>query len=284
MELYTIGETASITGIPVRTLRFYDEQHLLKPEKRDVKTNYRYYTEKQLSQALRIKILKKLGLSLDDISIIINQKDTEILEEKLKNKILCCEDELERLNHQLISNRYLYKQLLDCRILLEEKIKYTQTLNAFTVEFFPITWVLSTRYQSKINVETLFSQRVLELLQILDQHQLFPVGPVIGIFYDGFNSQFITNKGDLEVCLPIIKLENIKCKELKVIGDFNLASIIHIGHYKDSYNSYISLLEWIQQNNYKIIGPPMEIYLIDPCNVSDSNYYVTKIGFPIEQI
>ena len=45
--LYKIGEFAKLTNIPVKTLRYYDEINLLKPEEIDLFSGYRYYGDKQ---------------------------------------------------------------------------------------------------------------------------------------------------------------------------------------------------------------------------------------------
>src|SRR5262245_7045282 len=45
---YRIGEFASLSGISVKTLRFYDEIGLLRPAGVDVRTRYRRYAPSQL--------------------------------------------------------------------------------------------------------------------------------------------------------------------------------------------------------------------------------------------
>ena len=57
---------------------------------------------------------------------------------------------------------------------------------------------------------------------------------------------------------------------------------VHVGHYKFSYRAYLILLEWIENSAYRITGPPMECYLLDPCNTINPNHYITRILFPIE--
>ena len=42
--MYKIGEFSALTGLSVKTLRYYDEINLLKPSNVDNYTNYRYYT------------------------------------------------------------------------------------------------------------------------------------------------------------------------------------------------------------------------------------------------
>lgn len=45
-----ISEFARLTRIPVKTLRYYDDIHLLKPAQVDQFTGYRYYAVEQLPQ------------------------------------------------------------------------------------------------------------------------------------------------------------------------------------------------------------------------------------------
>ena len=46
--MFSIGEFSTITGITVRTLRFYHELGLLVPAAVDPATNYRTYDERNL--------------------------------------------------------------------------------------------------------------------------------------------------------------------------------------------------------------------------------------------
>lgn len=48
--LYSIGQFAKLTGFPVKTLRYYDEEDVLKPAFVDPETGYRSYTETQRQQ------------------------------------------------------------------------------------------------------------------------------------------------------------------------------------------------------------------------------------------
>lgn len=65
--VYKIGDFANIVNISVRTLRYYDEIGLLKPEIVDRYTNYRYYTEDNVVEAQFITLLKEVGFTLQEI-------------------------------------------------------------------------------------------------------------------------------------------------------------------------------------------------------------------------
>lgn len=94
--MYTIGKFSKITDIPVTTLRYYDECNILKPEIVDQYSNYRYYTDNNVYEAVKIKEMKNLGYSLDEICLY----QGELTKDALENKI----DELEQLKTE-IENR-----------------------------------------------------------------------------------------------------------------------------------------------------------------------------------
>ena len=71
---YTVKKLAKISGISIRTLRFYDEIGLLKPASRH-SNNYRYYEEGQVLLLQQILFYRELGFPLNDIQKIINNDD-----------------------------------------------------------------------------------------------------------------------------------------------------------------------------------------------------------------
>lgn len=65
--VYKIGDFANLVNISVRTLRYYDEIGLLKPEIVDRYTSYRYYTDDNVVEAQFIILLKEVGFTLQEI-------------------------------------------------------------------------------------------------------------------------------------------------------------------------------------------------------------------------
>ena len=65
--MYKIGELSRLCRLPVKTLRYYDSQGLLAPDRIDPFTGYRYYTAARLADCHRILALKELGFSLEEI-------------------------------------------------------------------------------------------------------------------------------------------------------------------------------------------------------------------------
>ena len=67
-ELFTIGEVAKLFDVNIRTLRYYDGIGLLKPERTDPESGYRYYSTRQFERLNTIKYLRALNMHIEKIS------------------------------------------------------------------------------------------------------------------------------------------------------------------------------------------------------------------------
>src|SRR6185436_20002901 len=73
---YTVKQVAAMSGVSERTLRFYDQTHLLKPAY--TKANgYRIYEESQLLMLQQILFYRELGFELKRIKKILSQRKFE---------------------------------------------------------------------------------------------------------------------------------------------------------------------------------------------------------------
>ena len=71
---YTVNRLAQISGVSKRTLRYYDEIGLLRPER--VNPNgYRIYGQMQVDLLQQILFYRELGLPLEEIREIIKIPD-----------------------------------------------------------------------------------------------------------------------------------------------------------------------------------------------------------------
>lgn len=68
---YTVQQLATLAGISVRTLHYYDEVKLLSPA-RVAKNDYRFYEESELLKLQQILFFRELDFSLDDIGRILS--------------------------------------------------------------------------------------------------------------------------------------------------------------------------------------------------------------------
>lgn len=81
--MYKIGEFSKIVDMPVRTVRYYDEVDVLKPEYVDEFSGYRYYTDNNVSEAAWIKMLRNTGFSLEEIVNCKSVFDQDIINDKI---------------------------------------------------------------------------------------------------------------------------------------------------------------------------------------------------------
>lgn len=84
--MYTISEVSKRFNISQRTLRYYHEINLLLPNV-DKKTNYRYYDDVHLIDLQIIINLKKLGMSLTQIKIMLEDIKSKNTNQRLENAI-----------------------------------------------------------------------------------------------------------------------------------------------------------------------------------------------------
>ncbi len=107
MENYLkIGEVAKQFKITTRTLRFYEENGLLKPCKID-ENKYRLYSKEQIDELRKILFLKEVGLDLQSIKEYLTSntdKRKQILEKFNKNADVCatmCKEIIKNENFDL---------------------------------------------------------------------------------------------------------------------------------------------------------------------------------------
>ncbi|MCZ8519247.1 MULTISPECIES: MerR family transcriptional regulator [Paenibacillus] len=70
---HTVKEVAALSGVSVRTLHYYDEIGLLKPQ-RDAANGYRYYGDDELLRLQQILFFRELDFPLDSIRRLIDSE------------------------------------------------------------------------------------------------------------------------------------------------------------------------------------------------------------------
>lgn len=97
---YSSGEFMRMAHITKKTIRYYDEQNILKPSYVDPDTGSRFYTDADFARLQQILLLKYLGFSLVDIKeMTINQSDSLFMEESLKLQLKLVEERIDQLHN-----------------------------------------------------------------------------------------------------------------------------------------------------------------------------------------
>ncbi|NOU94715.1 MerR family transcriptional regulator [Paenibacillus sp. LMG 31456] len=101
---WKVGDLAKLTGLTVRTLRFYDQIGLFSPSGQ-TESGHRLYSESDLSRLHQILSLKELGLSLEEIKSALTGGQISPLEivnlqiGRIKEQIRLQQKLLEQLGH-----------------------------------------------------------------------------------------------------------------------------------------------------------------------------------------
>ena len=96
--MLTIGQVAKRYGLSRSTLIYYDKAGVLKPSGRSV-SNYRLYSESDLSKMDRIVVLRSAGLSLESIARLLDQKG-DGLNSTLELRLKSINGEIQGLRNQ----------------------------------------------------------------------------------------------------------------------------------------------------------------------------------------
>jgi DNA-binding transcriptional MerR regulator len=97
-----IGEFSRLSQVTIKTLHHYDELGLIKPAHIDPITNYRFYTVEQLPRIHRIMALKEMGLSLEQIGVMLEKElSTDEMRGMLRFKQSEIQQEMRERQRQL---------------------------------------------------------------------------------------------------------------------------------------------------------------------------------------
>lgn len=269
--LLQIGEFARLTGLPVRTVRYYGDLGLLPPAEIDPSSGYRRYLVTQVERANRLIALKESGLSLEDIRLVLDDQLTasqfrELLERKV--------DEL-RVESDLIGERLQRAQAqLDQLTRRMEKPMAEVTIK--TTERKTIAFVRE-QIGSTAEIAPMFPK-------------LFgAVNPEDGVGVGGNIYHYFAEDGssiDLEAAIPVPDdYQAAAPAQTRVIEPVQVASLMHHGAFNRLHEAHTELLTWVADNGYTVSGPAYEWNLVcTPPVTQDNESYVTEVQVEVSRV
>src|SRR5271165_1711445 len=111
---YTIGEFSQVTGLSVKTLRFYHEKGILIPSSVDETTGYRFYDTTKIEKARIIMRLRQMEFSIEDIAAVLGE----------------CEDEADILNYLERQRNVLRQRIQEDRDIVRSLTEIISTEKA----------------------------------------------------------------------------------------------------------------------------------------------------------
>ncbi|MCC3313082.1 GyrI-like domain-containing protein [Nocardia africana] len=120
-----------------------------------------------------------------------------------------------------------------------------------------------------------------ELFATVARSGLTASGPTAITYTDTDGSSIVTSVDFRVPVEPAAELSLASGAEVLVTPGTTVARACHHGGYRDLGAVYRSLAEWVDRNAYRITGPPTEVYLVGPDEVSDPRQLVTEIRLPV---
>ena len=268
--MFRIGEFSKLSQVSVKTLRYYDQIGLLHPAEVDRFTSYRYYSTDQLHRLNRILALKDLGLSLDQIGLVL---DHDLSPAELRGMLRLKQVELE----QQVEEQQARLGRVAARLRqIEQEIQ--MTTYEMTLKEVPAQRIASIRDV----VANYPAQGALwhELAAFMNQHQIKATGPCFTLDYE---EEYKESDVELEVCEPIdADVQGNERVSVRELPGGLMASTVHVGPYDTLSDAYSIFIPMVIQNGYRFVGPGREIYVrnaadhgIEPAD------YVTELQFSV---
>lgn len=266
-----IGDFSRISQVPVSTLRYYDEMGLLKPTHVDPFSGYRSYSLDQLPRLNRIVALKDLGFSLEEVARLLGD---DLPLEQLRGMLRLKRAELR----QQVQEAFARLEQVEFRL---KQIEQENRMSSYDVV---LKKVEPLRVASVRGVIPAYSEQGNlwgELGVYLKIQRVTPIGACFTLYHSDEPTI------DAEVCEPIgaatlTPAARVQVRELPAVEQ--MATAVHHGPFTTIGGCYRALVQWIENNGYRICGPGREVYLQPPANASQVDpSTVTEIQFPVEK-
>lgn len=268
-----IGDFSKLSQVTVKTLHHYDQLGLLKPVEVDRFTGYRYYAVEQLPRLNRILALKDLGFSLQQIAQLLagDLPATEIRgmlklkQAEVQQQVMAEQSRLTRIEARL-------------RQIEQEQGMPTHEVVIKKVEPVLVAGVRDV-IPDRSMVTPVFNRLFDEVLGFVERQGGKFAGPALDLWYD---MEHADRDIQVEVAAPIQErlpeTDRVRVYELPAVE--TMATVIHHGSFDGFSESYNAILQWIEANGYRIVGPNREIYLQYDRTGNPADY-VTEIQFPV---
>ena len=275
--MFRIGEFSQIARVSGRLLRYYDSIGLLRPQHTDPATGYRYYSAGQLARLNQILALKDLGLSLDQVARLLNDR---VSAEEIRGMLTLKKAELERsLSEEATRLRHIESRL--------RQIEEQGSLSNYdiVVKSSPAQPFLAARATFST-----FGDVVGALNQVVRSVGRRAAGPQDNLVVVA-HSDFEDENLDLEIGYVLSREIKksvalspqliLTARELPAIPI--LASVVRSGPAVDIHLAFSALGLWMEANGYRIAGLCREVFLEPPFQTPGSDHVTVEIQFPVSK-
>lgn len=268
-HLFSIGEFSRITGISVKTLRFYHEEGLLIPTQVDPQSSYRYYAGTLAERARVISFLRSLEFSIDDIRTLLKEANESAVLDAIEKQKTVIETRIRSLRTTA--------KALDAFILQERQNQImSDSINQIVEKTIDPILIAGIRMKGKYSdCGNGFSK----IGRAMGRHI---AGPAMMLHYD---TEYKETDADFEAAMPVKTSKPADGIAIRELPRQRCVCIVHKGPYDTLSRSYETLLTYIKSKGYTCTTPSREVYLKGPGMIfkGNSTNYLTEIQMPIAE-
>ena len=268
--MFRIGEFSKMSNTTIKTLRYYDEVGLLKPEAVDRFTGYRLYTTEQLVLLHRIQSLRQIGLSIEEISRMLSGGPERAILKRRREEILTALSEYK-------------SQLSRIEFILSGQEEELFMNYSATIKELPACTVYSKRmtvpdYNAYFQLIPAIGRQVAE--RYPDLKCAKPEYCFITYLDIEYREKDIRVEFSEAVTALKPDFEDIKFKKIPAV---TAVSVFHRGSYAGIPDAYAFAMQWIEKNGCLPVGSPRENYIDGIWNKESESEWLTEIQIPIAE-
>lgn len=260
-DYYKINEISKLYGIGTDSLRYYEKIGVLKP-KRDT-NGYRLYSLKDIYKLNIIRDLRQLDFSMQQIKEYLDCQSIDNTVALLKEEQRLIQQQLKKLKvtDHIIRNRIAAlieaEQTGDSEFQIKSyKKRPCLQLNTYITRDEEMDFAIKKLHRKHENKLEDFGNQTIGASVLADDLKK-------GIF-DVFHSVFFI-------------LEETAAEYDFSLPAGNYLSFYYRGDYKQSAKRIMEVLEYANNNHYKLLGEPFEIYTIDNRDTIKTDEFLTEI-------
>jgi DNA-binding transcriptional MerR regulator len=251
-SMLKIGEFARVGQVSIATLRHYDQLGLLKPSALDPESGYRYYSLDQLPRLNRILALKDLGFPLEQIA--------QLLEESLPLEVLHGMFRLKQAQtQQIIDTEQARLARIAARL---RQIEQEENMPDYEVRLKQVDPLLVASTRGLVALGSNFVEPRTRLQSYLEQQEIAHSGPDMLLWYSRHEAREDRLYADVEFARPLrVPLPGNEHITVHTLPEHLMACTVFTGDVLASGQAFAVLHRWLDDNSYRLVGPPRQIYL-----------------------
>lgn len=260
---YKIGEVSQLLGITPETIRYYEKEGIIMPNK-DQMNGYRYYTIQNINELLDVIFYRRIDVPIQDIRNIINKGDFDDMCNLIQLKSIEMTAKIEKQKIMLKKLNIIQQSINDVK----------ESLYQYSVRAFDTCFILMKDYDGIMKAEEGISLFAVEHFEFATYMELFEIRneePFKKCTYMVMDKSIAEDMGILDELKGKEFIEYPKC----------IYTTIAVKQYTVQIEEILPVLNWMKHSEYEMIGNIYCNYIFYSHENSNQSSYM-ELYIPIE--